>query len=122
MGLVDVTRFNLYTPHALEPAVPAAVMLALSDAGMCEVSWHLSRPPIAGLEAFRIDRPADPTFQDRTGATLELDLVGDVEETVDGEIAGGQLGNRRGTGARQAVTRPGDDEQGAKLDRYQLLR
>ena len=65
----------------------------------------------AGLEAQGISGNAREAIELTAGATLELDLIGNIEEAVDGEITAGQLGESCLAGTRQAeIWSPCDNE------------
>ena len=50
----DVTAINVYTAHPIEPFLADTILRGIGPAAIHGVTWHLSRPPIVGLE-FEMD-------------------------------------------------------------------
>ena len=50
----DVTALNVYTAHPVEPFFADTILRAVGPAAVHGVTWHLSRPPVVGIE-FEMD-------------------------------------------------------------------
>ena len=105
---VDDGHVSLITSRAVGGQVDGAAAVIRQDAGVVIIRF-------AGPEPIRAGRRAQHVSERTAGTALELDLVGDVEEAVHGEVAAGQPCQGRLSRTGQAQVGTGGDDQFAKI-------